>query len=977
MKRTINYLLSVFVILLCNLATYAQIERCGTPEPSQTVSANQLYKISSDIVIPVFFHIVYANIDYVSDSQIQNQIDVLNSAFSDNGTKYSFYNAGITRTQNANWQNFSRGSQVEIDMTNGLANDPEHSLNIYITDIVPLGWVINWPWDVAEDSPQNGVIVDYGSLPGGYISGYNEGKTAVHEVGHYLGLYHTFQNGCQSPGDEVDDTPYHTVNYGCPSENTNTCSQAGNDPVHNYLNYTSDPCMNDFTSGQGGRMDAIVGEYKPSLGIVVGIEDYIWINLIVTNFNVDQTYVGTNSAVFIDTEPYGDYIVEWGPWKIEASHSNGEIQVFETQNSSYIHIPPLPGGYLWERDASGNVLAIISTSGIDNHGYNHYNSVPIKIVNVPYTLVTSGTLASNTNWAGSVMVIGDVTVPSGITLTIQPNTVVAFQNNSSLIVNGSLNATSCELNGGVNTWGSIIFDGSSASGSILNNIVMKNGTEIQCLNGANVTIQNSTLDHNIQGIYVYNSAPQIIDNQIIEPRDNGIHGEAPGLNVTVQDNTITKTQADSWSNYHNFEGIRFTNNTSANVVHNDISGFFWGGYFGGGAIVNFTTTLGNTNNRIIDNLFGLASGWGSTVTAGMRNQIGGYNSIYNNLNFDVYSYIESNLFARYNYWGGGQPISYVDGTSTLNIANVLTTDPWEGGGGGASANINDIELSLSTSSANTNVITKIITSNKNDLDDIEIGIALESQGKINEAVNHYKKMIKDDINVNYAFTKLVNFKHKYSTKGILNYLKSLSNNSKHSALTKKLIADIDLQENRFDDAINGYNSVISKHSNDFQGINSRFEKMFAYLNIKKDKTKANQILSEIKSMNLTDDIWDMRIKTAEHLLGIPDTNNNENIPLQKNITNVESNPDEYILFKNYPNPFNPSTTINYQLPKDGFVTLIIYDILGREVKTLVNEFKSQGRYSVNFNASNLASGVYIYRIKVNDFSTSKKLLLMK
>ena len=86
---------------------------------------------------------------------------------------------------------------------------------------------------------------------------------------------------------------------------------------------------------------------------------------------------------------------------------------------------------------------------------------------------------------------------------------------------------------------------------------------------------------------------------------------------------------------------------------------------------------------------------------------------------------------------------------------------------------------------------------------------------------------------------------------------------------------------------------------------------------------------------------------------------------------------DYALMQNYPNPFNPSTTINYQLPKDGFVTLIIYDILGREVKTLVNEYKAQGRYEVNFNASNLASGVYIYRIKVNDFSTSKKLLLMK
>jgi len=87
--------------------------------------------------------------------------------------------------------------------------------------------------------------------------------------------------------------------------------------------------------------------------------------------------------------------------------------------------------------------------------------------------------------------------------------------------------------------------------------------------------------------------------------------------------------------------------------------------------------------------------------------------------------------------------------------------------------------------------------------------------------------------------------------------------------------------------------------------------------------------------------------------------------------------NSYDLAQNYPNPFNPSTVIKYQLPEQGFVTLKIYDILGREVKTLVNEFKSKGRYSINFNAGNLASGVYIYRIKVNDFSTAKKLLLMK
>jgi len=65
------------------------------------------------------------------------------------------------------------------------------------------------------------------------------------------------------------------------------------------------------------------------------------------------------------------------------------------------------------------------------------------------------------------------------------------------------------------------------------------------------------------------------------------------------------------------------------------------------------------------------------------------------------------------------------------------------------------------------------------------------------------------------------------------------------------------------------------------------------------------------------------------------------------------------------------------LPKEGLVTIIIYDVLGREVKTLVNDFKAKGKYSVNFNAGRLASGVYIYRIKVNDFSSVKKLLLLR
>ncbi len=94
----------------------------------------------------------------------------------------------------------------------------------------------------------------------------------------------------------------------------------------------------------------------------------------------------------------------------------------------------------------------------------------------------------------------------------------------------------------------------------------------------------------------------------------------------------------------------------------------------------------------------------------------------------------------------------------------------------------------------------------------------------------------------------------------------------------------------------------------------------------------------------------------------------ESIPIQ---------PEEFVLEQNYPNPFNPSTTITYQVPKLSFISLKVYNILGNEVESLVNEEKYAGRYSVNFNASNLASGVYIYRLRVNDYVSSNKMLLLK
>lgn len=88
-------------------------------------------------------------------------------------------------------------------------------------------------------------------------------------------------------------------------------------------------------------------------------------------------------------------------------------------------------------------------------------------------------------------------------------------------------------------------------------------------------------------------------------------------------------------------------------------------------------------------------------------------------------------------------------------------------------------------------------------------------------------------------------------------------------------------------------------------------------------------------------------------------------------------PSSYTLTQNYPNPFNPSTFITYEIPKSGMVTLVVFDILGRQVAQLVNENQNPGRYSVSFSAANLPSGIYIYQIRANEFQMSKKMTLLK
>ena len=225
--------------------------------------------------IPVYFHVVAAgkspNKGWVSDSQITQQIAVLNTTFSGRrggaDTGFRFTLAGVTRTVNAAWY-AQETFQAEIDMKTALKQGDATALNIYSTSGGGfLGWaylpkiVINDTFHVLD-----GVVVHYASMPGGSFAPFNLGFTATHEAGHWLGLYHTFDYGCGGHGDYVADTPDMSIpTSGCP-EGKDICPQAGLDPIHNYMDYSDDACYTEFTGGQAERMQDQYSHWRVQVG---------------------------------------------------------------------------------------------------------------------------------------------------------------------------------------------------------------------------------------------------------------------------------------------------------------------------------------------------------------------------------------------------------------------------------------------------------------------------------------------------------------------------------------------------------------------------------------------------------------------------------------------------------------------------------------------------------------------------------------
>ncbi len=209
-------------------------------------------------IIPVYWHRIHASNGSgggVSSTQVNQQIAVLNSAYA--ASSFSFSLVSTDDTNNDSWYACAGGS-CETNMKNALHAGGSNALNIYSNNMGQglLGWA-TFPSSYASQPTQDGVVILFSTVPGGSAAPYNLGDTATHEVGHWMGLYHTFQGGCTKTNDSVSDTPAEkSPAFGCPV-GRDTCSGnrfPGLDPIENFMDYTDDSCMDRFSSGQNTRM---------------------------------------------------------------------------------------------------------------------------------------------------------------------------------------------------------------------------------------------------------------------------------------------------------------------------------------------------------------------------------------------------------------------------------------------------------------------------------------------------------------------------------------------------------------------------------------------------------------------------------------------------------------------------------------------------------------------------------------------------
>lgn len=598
-------------------------------------------------------------------------------------------------------------------------------------------------------------------------------------------------------------------------------------------------------------------------------------------------------------------------------------------------------------------------------------------LNVNGNLVIAGTAASpvslistSGNWAGITMnswsqnstinncIISNATYPVStynaqltMTNTVVNGTDFGYDAALRFYDYSGVYLTNVTINGVSNSSNGIRYSGSfgAVDNCLIQNCGVGNGIVVEGF--VNLWINNSTIKNNrYHGVVVLNSIPN-------------------GGGVSLNGNTIENNGLVSGNKY--FYGVTSYNSSvslSNNIIHGSNVGIcsenyssFWNSW------------NGVSSNKVYNNNQGLNAGYYSSLFLGYfyypypdddaQAFTGGYDEIYNNSNFNALAHTSSTISALNSYWGQPIPdaakIYVVDAASAISYVPYLSSSP--GGSSSSTAIADNIPPTdhsasrLQKSAAASNLNSKFVK-----------GMGLLRTEQYDAATKIFNELLNSSNEESEKFGLVGLYNIMRESKNKKNMIPVFEEWEKKKTdagrIAAELLTGAYMAEGRNNDAKLKALSLRSKHpKSDAVAL-----LYLASLNNGKDenaKTEKNNYLHEIKQKYSS--------KIDDGILAAfgyqPDKQTQTN----------NANAGNELIVSNYPNPFNPTTTINYALPKSGNVVLKVYDVLRKEVATLVNDYKEIGRYSVEFNASSLASGMYVYRLHAGETVFTKRMMLVK
>jgi subtilisin family serine protease/tetratricopeptide (TPR) repeat protein len=629
----------------------------------------------------------------------------------------------------------------------------------------------------------------------------------------------------------------------------------------------------------------------------------------------------------------------------------------------------------------------LGTTGFDNlYGYGRINAdkalhslyVPqeFSTIQVAITAATSGQTIYVT---GSQTLSSNLTVPSGITLTIKSGATISLNGYS--ITTGytstSSGGTISEETGVVvNGLTSTLFDSNNNIKGLFGGTIQAAINVVPSITGQSQYLKVSPGVHsgnvtasNIINLYISSStgSPVIIQGNLSFSNCQGLNLYLISASSLYLNNCPISILRGVDLNLSGGQGLSVYNCMNLSYSGGEIT--VSGGY---GCTINTASGLIFNNDYELTNIYG--NGWGIWTRSGSSVQVtNGYfcSNSYDDLIADAGTTIQ----AMSCYFKNASPKTSGSGVSTAsNQTNGYCT--------GLMKIADNPSSNTSPILSDPNFAEFTAIENKHfDLISRSSSIKAGTENfnsEYQDIANNYTDFINKYPNSVYSKTAMTSVVQIYEMLSnyngintfLQNQLSTKQTNTNLLGLAKRFMIDYYRGVKDFQSALIQSNTIINDKTSDVDLLcDALFNKGLIYSHDLNKPDSANECFSSIIKNYPSSNI----VSFAEKELGLLGVNV-EN--LQKESISSNSAKLNYRL-ENYPNPFNPTTNIKYQLPKNGFVTLKVYDILGREVATLVNENQQAGSYSVLFDASKLASGIYIYTIHANDFVQSKKMNLVK